>query len=103
MPGKPSAEFARWIEAYAKEFRSETIINTLTILCAGYWPRTLASPRGPDLDYVRVLISGPWELRQTRRRVRRLRRMVKREIGRAPGSPSEDAASSADETVPPGT
>jgi hypothetical protein len=88
---------------YAKEFRSLTIINTLTILGAGYEPRTLASPLGPDLDYVRVLISGPWELRQTRRRVSRLRRMVKREIGRAPASPPDDAVSSADETVPPGT
>jgi hypothetical protein len=88
---------------YATEFRNETTINTLTVLSADYSPTSLADPGGPDADYVRVLVSGAWELRQRRRRARRIRRRVMREIGQASEPLPEEAAPSADETVPPAT
>ena len=103
--GPPSPGMPRYDPAtpYARAFRSETTINTLTVLGADYGPMTLANPRGPDADHVRVLISGPWELRQRRRRARQLRRLIKREIERAPAPLPDEAPSSADETVPPAT
>jgi hypothetical protein len=86
---------------YAKGFRSETTIDTLTVLGADYGTATLAEPRGPDADYVRVLSSSAWELRQLRRRARRSSRPAKREIERAHAAPPDESVSSTGETVPP--
>ena len=71
------------------EFRSETTINTLTVLGPAR-ADDLGRAARPGCGHVRVLISGPWNCAQRRRRVRRLGRLVKREIGRAPASPSDD-------------
>src|SRR5262249_42688885 len=98
-PGMPPYDPAA---PYAREFRSKTTINTLTVLGAGYTPITLANPRGPDADYVRVLVSDPWELRQRRRRARPLRHR-RPEIGQASAQLPREAVSSEDETPPPAT
>jgi hypothetical protein len=57
---------------YARRFRAETTINTLTILGPSGPTADLAEPRGPESNQVRVLVPGRRELRQMRRRIRRL-------------------------------
>jgi hypothetical protein len=96
-PGTPPYDPAA---PYATNFRSGTTINTLTVLSADYGPMALAAPRGPDADFVRVLVSGPWELRQRRRTVRRLNRPVKGNIRRARAAPPDESVSSTGEAPP---
>lgn len=74
----------------AARFRAKTAINTLTVL--GPWrtnfqagesvSMSLAEPRGPDSNLVRVLVPDPRERRQIRRRIRRWTRRSLREVKR---------------------
>jgi hypothetical protein len=57
---------------YARRFRAETTINTLTILGPSGHEADLAEPRGPESNQVRVLVPGRKERRQMQQRVRRL-------------------------------
>jgi len=57
-------------------FRAETTINTLTILGPCGHEGDLAEPRGPDSNYVRVLVPGGRERRQIRRRMRGFNRLA---------------------------
>jgi hypothetical protein len=59
---------------YASRFRSQTTINTLTVLGPLRQPAELAEPRGPDSNHVRVLVPARREWRQARRRARRMSR-----------------------------
>lgn len=64
---------------YARRFRAETTINTLTVLGPGREPADLAEPRGPDSGQVWVMVPGRRERRQIRRRIRRANRQTLRE------------------------
>jgi hypothetical protein len=75
---------------YARQFRAGTTVNTLTVLGPLMPAAGLAPPRGPDADYVRVLVPSARERRWLRRRVRRMNRQAEREINRQaePGASS---------------
>ncbi len=77
----------------AKQFRAQTVVNTLTVLAAGYtWPPgptdpegyprmkagLLSEPRGPDLEYVRVLVPDTQTRRQLHRRIRQRNRILRK-------------------------
>jgi hypothetical protein len=74
----------------AAQFRAKTTINTLTVL--GPWRTdsqagesvwmSLAEPRGPDSNQVRVLVPDARERRQRRRRIRHWNRLMLREAKR---------------------
>jgi hypothetical protein len=74
----------------AAQFRAKTTINTLTVL--GPWRTdfqagesvwtSLAEPRGPDSNQVRVLVPDARERRQRRRRIRYWNRRLLRESKR---------------------
>jgi hypothetical protein len=59
---------------YAKRFRADTTINTLTILGPARDRVYLAEPRGPGSGQVWVMVPGGRERRQIRRRARRASR-----------------------------
>jgi hypothetical protein len=71
---------------YARQFRGETTVNTLTILGPARPLAELAQPRGPDADYVRVLVPGARERRKMRRLIEKMNRRTEREIRRQPTS-----------------
>jgi hypothetical protein len=82
----PESDFQAEAEA---RFRAKTTINTLTVLGPGRADRqhqwlgltSLAEPRGPDSNHVRVLLPGARERRQRRRRISSWNRRVLRETG----------------------
>jgi hypothetical protein len=76
--------------SYARRFRAETTINTLTVLGPHQQPANLAEPRGPDSNYVRVLVPGRRERRQSRRRLRRANRQMLRNNKSRPPSQALD-------------
>jgi hypothetical protein len=61
---------------YTSAFRSQTTINTLTVLGPRQWPTDLAEPRGPDSNHVRVLAPQGRERWRIRRRLRRLGKQI---------------------------
>jgi hypothetical protein len=73
---------------YARRFRTETTINTLTILGPSGHTADLAEPRGPESNQVRVLVPGRRERRQMQQRIRRLNEQT-------PGSSRSFTAASA--------
>ena len=87
------------------ELRAKTIINTLTVL--GPWREygdrpmgrtSLAEPRGPDSNQVRVLAPNARERRQRCRRVKQSYRQVRRHMKRQ----ARQTSAKADETNLPG-
>ena len=73
-------------------FRAKTTINTFTVLGPWHAPTdgsplgesSLAEPRGPDSNQVRVMVPTPRERRLRRRRVRRWKKNTLREMKRQP-------------------
>lgn len=77
---------------YASRFRSQTTINTLTILGPNRQPAELAEPRGPASNHVRVLVPGRREWRQIRRRLSRMNReSLRSHVAISAGGETEDA------------
>lgn len=80
-------------------FRANTTINTFTVL--GPWraptdgsplgKSSLAEPRGPDSNQVRVMAPTPRERRLRRRRARRWNKKTLRELKRQPEPPEAEA------------
>jgi hypothetical protein len=76
-------------------FRAKTTINTFTVLGPSRTPTdgsplgvsSLAEPRGPDSNQVRVMAPTPRERRLRRRRARRWNRKTLREMKRQPELP----------------
>lgn len=66
---------------YGRQFRAGTAVNTLTVLGARMPPAGMAAPRGPDADYVRVLVPDARQRRRMRRDVRQVNQQVERENG----------------------
>jgi hypothetical protein len=84
--------------SYARRFRAETTINTLTVLGPNRRPADLAEPRGPGSSHVRVLVPGRREQRQIRRRHRRASRLMLRDNSRSPSHPLDGSAPNATPT-----
>jgi len=78
--------------SYAAKFRANTVINTLTIL--GPWRELadLAEPRGPDTNYVRVLLADSRERRRQHRLLRRWSRRALWDARRKAHKPSSGQA-----------
>lgn len=89
----------------AAQFRAKTTINTLTVL--GPWRTdaqadeavrmSLAEPRGPDSNQVRVLVPDSRERRHMRRRIRQWNRRSLREAKRQEKKAAVKAKDDADE------
>jgi hypothetical protein len=64
---------------YGRQFRAGTAVNTLTVLSARMPPTGMAAPRGPDADYVRVLVPDARQRRRLRRRARQTNQQDERD------------------------
>jgi hypothetical protein len=94
----------------AAQFRAKTTVNTLTVL--GPWRTdaqagesvrmSLAEPRGPDSNQVRVLVPDSRERRQRRRQIRQWNRRSLREAKRQQKRAALKTTGDADESQHPG-